>query len=154
MIGAYNVNDDPSNRSTDIYYKGSNTLHTIRQIINDDEKFRKILRGLNKTFYHKTVTTKQIEDYISTQAGINFSKVFDQYLRTINIPILEYKIVKGNLNYRWANCIKGFNMPVKVLLSKDQYKFIYPSENFKQVKIPSTELKVDENFYIQTKKIS
>jgi aminopeptidase N len=154
VIGSYNTNDDPSNRSTDMYYKGSNMLHTIRQIINDDEKFRKILRGLNKIFYHKTVTTKQIEDYISTQAGINFSKVFDQYLRTIYIPVLEYKIAKGSLQYRWTNCVKGFNMPVKILTSKDQYTFIYPTENFKLLKIPAGELKVDENFYIQIKKVT
>ena len=31
----------------------------------NDEKFRNILRGLNKTFYHQTVTTKQIEDISS-----------------------------------------------------------------------------------------
>lgn len=47
-----------------MYYKGENMIHTIRQVINDDEKFRQILRGLNKTFYHQTVTTKQVEDYI------------------------------------------------------------------------------------------
>jgi aminopeptidase N len=153
IVGAYNVNDDPSNRSTDMYYKGSNMLHTIRQIINDDEKFRAILRGLNKTFYHKTVTTKQVEDYISRQAGLDLSKVFDQYLRTVNIPVLEYKIRKGNLYYRWTNCVKGFNMPVKILVRKGQYAFIYPSENFTQIKFAMNELTVDNNFYVQTKKV-
>jgi aminopeptidase N len=151
IIGAYNVNDDPSNRSTDMYYKGSNMLHTIRQIINDDEKFREILRGLNSTFYHRTVTTKQVEDYISNQSGINFSKVFDQYLRTTMIPALEYKIKNGLLSYRWTNCIKGFNMPVKIMTSKEHYNFIYPTENFKQLKTSVSELKVDDNFYVQTK---
>ena len=68
-----------------MYYKGGNMLHTIRQIINDDEKFRMILRGLNKTFYHKTVTGKQVEDYISKNAGIDLSKIFDEYLRTTKI---------------------------------------------------------------------
>ena len=150
IIGAYNVNDDPSNRSADMYYKGSNMLHTIRQIINNDEKFRQILRGLNKTFYHKMVTTKEVENYISKQSVIDFSKVFDQYLRTINIPVLEYRIANGNLQYRWANCVKGFNMPVKILTSKEHYNFIYPTENFKRMKLQG-ELKVDENFYIQPK---
>jgi aminopeptidase N len=154
IIGSYNVNDDPSNRGTDMYYKGSNMLHTIRQIINDDEKFRNILRGLNKTFYHKTVTTKQIENYISNQSATNFSKVFDQYLRTTDVPVLEYKITKGNLSYRWTNCVKGFNMPVKVMLLRDRYSFIYPNDKFKVIKISLKELKVDENFYIKTKNIT
>ncbi|MEO6220669.1 MAG: M1 family metallopeptidase [Ginsengibacter sp.] len=154
IIGSYNVNDEPASRSADMYYKGSNMIHTIRQIINDNEKFRKTLRGLNKTFYHKTVTTKQVESYISTQAGIDFSKVFDQYLRTTDIPVLEYKIDKGNLYYRWTNCIEGFNMPLKAMLSKDRYDFIYPSGEFKQVKTLLPELKVDENFYIKTKNVT
>ncbi len=46
-----------------------NLLHTIRQIINNDSIFRNILRGLNKTYYHKTVTSKEVEAYISRQAN-------------------------------------------------------------------------------------
>jgi aminopeptidase N len=153
VIGAYNVSDDPSNRSTDLYYKASNMLHTIRQIIDNDEKFRAILRGLNKTFYHKTVSTKQVEDYISKQSGIDFSKVFNQYLRTIDIPVLEYKISKGYLFYRWVNCISGFNMPVKIMTSNGEYNFIYPSEKFKQLKTTLNQLKVDGNFYVITKNV-
>ena len=61
MIGPYGVN----RRGSDIYTKGANVLHTLRQIANDDEKWRMILRGLNKKFYHQTVESKQIEDYIS-----------------------------------------------------------------------------------------
>ncbi len=141
-----------SNRSTDMYYKGSNMIHTIRQIMNDDNKFRNILRGLNQTFYHQTVTSKQIEEYISKQAGLDFTKVFDQYLRTINIPVLGYKINKGQLYYRWTNCIKGFNMPVKIMVSKNKYGFIYPTENFTQIKFMLNQLNIDDNFYITTQK--
>lgn len=91
VVGPYNVNQEGSG---DMYYKGGNLLHMIRQCINDDAAFRNILRGLNSTFYHKTVTGKEVEDYISKQSGIDFSKVFDQYLRTTQIPVLEYE-VKG-----------------------------------------------------------
>ncbi len=151
IIGPYGVNKEGS---SDMYYKGGNMLHTIRQIINNDEKFRMILRGLNKTFYHKTVTSKQVEDYINKNSGIDFSKVFDQYLRTIMIPTLEYKIQKRNLFYRWTNCVKGFNMPVKIMLLKNQYSFIYPTAIFKQIKINDKDLKADDNFYIKTNKVN
>ena len=150
IIGPYGVNKVGSG---DMYFKGANVLHTIRQIINDDEKFRMILRGLNKTFYHQTVTSKQVEEYMSKNSGIDLSKIFDQYLRTTMIPTLEYKIENGKLFYRWANCIKGFNMPVKIMLSKDQYSFIYPTEIFKQIKTNDRDIKVDDNFYIKTEKL-
>lgn len=146
IIGPYGVNKEGS---TDMYYKAGNMLHTIRQVINNDEKFRNILRGLNSTFYHATVTGKQVEDYISRQAGINFSKVFDQYLRTIKIPVLEYKIYKGRLSYKWTNCVPGFDLPLRVMVTKDHFKFIYPTENMKQTVFSLKELKVDENFYIK-----
>jgi aminopeptidase N len=151
VISSYGVNSDGP---IDIYYKAGNMIHTIRQVINDDEKFRNILRGLNKTFYHQTVTTKQIEDFISKRSGINFSKVFDQYLRTIQIPTLEYKIDKGMLSYRWTNCVPGFNMPVKILNEKSSLVFIHPNEKIQQLKTRLTRLKVDENFYINTNQIN
>jgi aminopeptidase N len=98
--------------SVDMYDKGGNMLHIIRKVINDNEKFRQILRGLNKTFWHQTVTTRQIEDYIIQQSAINFQKTFDQYLRTTQIPQLElyFSKDKQTVFYRWTNCIKGFDL--------------------------------------------
>ncbi len=150
VIGPYGVNKEGS---TDMYYKGGNMLHTIRQIINNDEKFRMMLRGLNKTFYHQTVTTKQVELYMIKESGIDLSKIFDQYLRTIMIPTLEYKIQKGIFFYRWANCVNGFNMPLKVMLKNNVYSCIYPTQIFKELKTSLNEIKADENFYINTVKI-
>src|SRR5665213_1454136 len=144
IIAHYGVNEEGSG---DMYYKGGNMIHTIRQIINNDEKFRNILRGLNSTFYHQTVTSKQIEDYISNQAGINFSKVFDQYLRTTKVPNLEYKTIKGSLYYRWGNCIPGFNMQVEIYNNKGELIFIHPTEKFQRAPSGVQEIKVDENFY-------
>ncbi|MEO6687210.1 MAG: M1 family metallopeptidase, partial [Dyadobacter sp.] len=111
IIGPYGVNESGSR---DMYYKGGNILHTLRQVVNDDEKWRQILRGLNKTFYHQTVETAQIENYISKQAGRNLSKVFDQYLRDTKIPVLEYTIKDNSVQYRWSNVVSGFDMPVKI----------------------------------------
>jgi len=151
IIGPYNVNQEGSG---DMYYKGGNMIHTIRQVINDDEKFRQILRGLNKTFYHQTVTTKQVEDYISKQSKHNFSKVFDQYLRTIDIPVLEYKVEGHKLSYRYTNCVKGFDLPLKVKFKTEQW--IKPTENWKTLNLypeGDNSFTVDPNFYIKTKKV-
>ena len=113
VIGPYGVNHEGSG---DMYYKGGNLLHTIRHSLNDDEKFRQILRGLNQTFYHQTVTSKQIEDYISAQAGFDYSKVFDQYLRKTQIPEFEFYFGKDDkkVYYRWINCEDGFNLPLSL----------------------------------------
>lgn len=113
IIGDYGVNQRGSG---DMYYKGGNLLNMLRQIVQDDGKWRIILRGLNKEFYHQTVTTQQVESYISTQSGLNLGKVFDQYLRDVRIPIFEYYFQGEEFQYRWTNAVKDFDMPVDVLL--------------------------------------
>lgn len=149
IIGKYDVNKEGSG---DMYPKGGNMLHTIRQIVNDDAQWRSILRGLNKTFYHQTVTTKQIEDYVSQQAKRDLSKVFDQYLRDIRIPVLEYKLSKKHIEYRWTNCIAGFDMPVKIILDGKKELIIFPKTEVQKLNEKRVgALVVDKNFYVTSK---
>ena len=151
IIGKYDVNNQGSG---DMYPKGGNMLHTIRQIVNDDAQWRSILRGLNQTFYHKTVTTKEIENYVSEHAKYDLSKVFDQYLRDIRIPVLEYKLSKKHIEYRWTNCVAGFDMPVKVVLDSKKELTIYPKTEWQKLKEKRGEaLRVDKNFYVTSKEI-
>jgi aminopeptidase N len=148
IIGKYNLNQKGS--GGDMYYKGGNMIHTIRHIINDDEKFRQILRGINSQFYHQTVTTQQIESYISAQAGVDLTKVFDQYLREIKIPLLLIKYANNQINYKYENVISGFNMPLKVVIDGKE-SFIKPNQNWQKTK--GKALIVDRNFYVETKTI-
>ena len=135
-------------------------IHTIRHVINDDEKFRSILRGLNSTFYHKTVTTKDVEDYMSNQSGKDLSKIFDQYLRTTKIPVLEYKFTGDNMYYRWSNCVTGFNMPVKLAGTNGDpiaIGWLKATEDWNTVAVTADilkdGLKIDRNFYMTVKKV-
>ncbi|MET3732018.1 M1 family metallopeptidase [Moheibacter stercoris] len=150
MIGHYGVNQEGSG---DIYYKGANMIHTFRQLLEDDELFRQILREMNSTFYHKTVTTKEIEDFMSVKSKIDLTEFFHQYLRTTQIPILEYSITGNELMYRWTNVVDGFDMPLKIAKTN---KWIYPTQQWKTEKLDSEtgkNFKIDRNFYIQTKNI-
>jgi aminopeptidase N len=153
IIGDYGVNKEGSD---DMYPKGATLIHTIRQVINDDGKFISILRGLNKTFYHKTIDSKDVEEYISRQSGKNLSKIFDQYLRTAQIPVLEYRIKGYSCSYRWTNCVTGFNMPVKVLSAGKEYWF-FPTEKWQTQKMANVfnekSFSIDTNFYIDTRKV-
>jgi aminopeptidase N len=151
IIGYYDVNNEGS---SDMYYKGANMLHTLRQLIEDDEKWRQILRGLNRTFYHQTVTTQQIENYLSTETGINLTEFFNQYLRTIEIPTLEYKIENKELKYHWTHIVDKFDMPVQVTIN-DKEQWIFPTAEWKTIPLESnkTTLKVDRDFYVNSSKI-
>jgi aminopeptidase N len=151
IISSYNVNKEGSG---DMYPKGANMIHIIRQLINNDEKFRSVLRGLNRDFYHQTVTTAQIESYISKKSGLKLDKIFDQYLRTIQIPVLNYHIKGNKLVYRWENVVEGFDMPVKVTLKPGVFSLIFPSRKWKEIAVngvTGATFKADPNFYISIK---
>lgn len=153
IIGIYDVNHEGS---SDMYYKGANMLHTLRQIVNDDEKWRTILRGLGSTFYHQTVTTQQIEDYLSDAVGTDLSAFFNQYLRDIRIPTLEYFFKDNALGYRWTNCVPGFNMPVKIVVNGVE-KWLKPQTDWNNEVTAKTEnpkLEVDKNFYVAAFNVS
>ena len=148
IIGPYGVNQEGSG---DMYNKGASLLHTVRQVIDNDSLFRSILRGLNKDYYHKTVDSKEVEAYFSKKAGKDLSKIFDQYLRTIEIPVLDIRGQKDSINYVWKNCSKGFDMPVK--LTNGQW--ISPTTTDQHIRLTSGNFEgigVDNNFYVKLQK--
>ncbi len=147
IIGTYGTNREGSG---DMYAKGGNMLHTIRHIINNDEKWLSILRGLNKDFWHQTVTTGQIESYISKQSGIDLSKIFDQYLRTTNVPFLRYWTEGTNLLFQYERVVDGFAMPLRVEVNGKEM-VITPNQKTQTLTLPE-EIKtfsVNPNFYVE-----
>lgn len=152
IIGIYNVNNSGSG---DMYYKGGNMLHTIRQVVNNDERWRQLLRGLNKTFYHQTVTSAQIETYMSQQTGRDLSKIFDQYLRDTRIPTLEYRLKNNAVEYRWANCVAGFDMPVRICLDEaTTYQNLQPTTTWRSFPAKkATAINVDASYYVTVKEV-
>ena len=152
IIGSYGVNNKGSD---DMYFKGANMLHTIRTCIGNDATWRLLLRGLNRSFYHQTVNSKDIEDYINDFTKMDFSAVFDQYLRTTNIPVLEYKIKRKCLKYRWTNCIEEFDMPVIVQINNKRIE-LSPTKTWNEVVVKKSikKFSIDTNYYIESKNLS
>jgi aminopeptidase N len=149
IIGPYGVNKEGSG---DMYDKGSNLLNMLRTALNDDAKWRNILRGLGRTFYHQTVTGQQIIDYVNKEAGRDFSPVFAQYLQHAELPVLEMRIEKGQLVGRWVASVPGFNLPVRVRLKGGDYRFVTPTAKWAVLDLPGAtreNVEVDTfNYYI------
>jgi len=146
IIGHYGVN---ARGSGDMYYKGSNMLHTLRQVTNDDDQWRAMLRGLNKRYYHQTVTTQEIEAYMSDFLGLDLTTFFDQYLRSTQIPILEYGYRNGRLGFRWVNAVPGFSMPIDLNIDGVTRR-IEPIRIWKNIPLDEkpTSIVVDPDYYI------
>jgi aminopeptidase N len=152
IVPAFGVN---AQGSGDMYPKGGNMLHTIRQVIADDRKWRNILRGANQTFWHKTITGQELRDYMSREAGMDLSKIFAQYQTTTRIPMLEYRVEGGQIAYRWTNVVEGFDMPVDVALpaSPTTFRRIRPTTTWASMPgaLAATEkLVVKRDFYVES----
>ena len=169
IIGKYGVNQ----RGSDLYSKGANILHTLRQITANDEKWRSILRGLNKEFYHQTVTTKQIENYILNRIGVKIgndgvvNRFFDQYLRDSRIPVFEYTIDCSDINnnckmgYEWGNVVENFKMPIEVIID-GKNTFLFADDKMKWLEIDyknhiykntmKSPVKINDNYYVFSRK--
>jgi len=140
--------------SGDMYYKGSNLLHTLRQLIKDDEKWRKILRKINVEFYHETVTTKQIEDFLSKETGIDLKAFFNQYLRSTMVPTLEYTVKKKTLKYRWTTIVDGFDMPIQIKINNKE-QWLFPKSEWQEITLDSKidDFEIDVDFYVESKQL-
>ncbi len=151
IVGPYGVNVEGS---ADMYYKGGNMLHTIRQVIANDTTWRAILRGLNAEFRHRIVTGRQVQEYISAKAGVDLGKVFAQYLTTTKLPALEYHLEGTALTYRWADVVPGFAMPVDVVVGPEREMRLTPTEQWQTTTLALERpdaFRVDEDFFIDTR---
>ncbi|MFK7742773.1 MAG: M1 family metallopeptidase, partial [Planctomycetota bacterium] len=147
IIGIYNRN---SSGSGDMYYKGGNMLHTMRHILGDDAKWRRVLRGLNEEFWHQTIGTKEFEAYISRECGFDFDRVFEQYLRTTKIPELNYRIDGSQLKLSWANTVEGFALPVIVHVNGTPKRVVVGTDGAKVECDEAVEsVDLDRNFYMK-----
>jgi aminopeptidase N len=152
IIGQYGLNNKGSG---DMYYKGAAMIHTIRQIMDDDVRFREMLRALNKTYFKKTTSSEQVEAFISSFVGSDLSALFEQYLRTTKVPVLEYRWTNQGLEARWNNTVPQFDLPVKVSTEADWVRIRPGAEwtSFPELGTEKLELKADPNVYIEVKAV-
>ena len=149
IIGPYHVNQRGSG---DMYYKGGNMLHTLRTWIGDDALWRETLRGIQQKFYHQTVNTQQIEDYMEKKTGLSLNAFFNQYLRDVRIPVLEYEIKGKKVKYRYGEVVDGFKMPLQVMVNGKR-ETLNPTKDWQTYQDDKAirTFVVDENYYVLQK---
>jgi aminopeptidase N len=127
IIGPYGVNKEGSG---DMYEKGALLLNTLRHVVNDDDKWWKILLNYSEEFHLKITDTESVVAFFNKETGMNLTPIFNQYLRHAKIPILEFSFdKKGLLKYRWAVDEKDFKMPAELIINSKAIR-IYPTNEW------------------------
>lgn len=143
LIGYYGVNAEGS---SDMYNKGANLIHTVRELIGNDSMFREILRGMNKELSGEPTTSAAVEQYWIKRTELDLKPIFDQYLRTTQIPKLEIRNITGKTECRWTNCLPTFRMPLRTSTTQT---WVWVGAEWTVLAQPIKRNEVPANLYIQ-----
>ena len=152
IVAPHGVNASPPG---DQYYKGGNILHTIRQLVEDDERWRQTLRRVQSELRHQIVPGTRVEEVLSRGTGIDLGTFFDQYLRTTMVPTLEWELSDGLLSYRWTEVVEGFDMPVRVFMGPEA-EWLFPKPQWQVAETTMTsgdDFHVDDNFFVESRRV-
>ncbi|MBX9780222.1 MAG: M1 family metallopeptidase [Chitinophagaceae bacterium] len=153
IIGTYNVQ---SQGSQDMYFKSSAMIHSIRNAMNDDKKFKEMLRGLNSSFYHGITTTSGIQKQMEKYTGFSLKSIFEQYLFTTQVPSLEYYFSADGKKffYRYTNCVDGFNLKLNIPSTLKPLALNPTVDKWQSIPVTATDinqsmvLELERNYYI------
>lgn len=145
VIGPYGVNEEGSG---DMYYKGANVVHMARRIMGD-EAFKAMLLGLQRHYRHRIVTSAEVEAYMDSCTSEDLRPLFDQYLRTTQVPVLEWGVKDKQLIARWTNCVPDFRMRTGLQLNGRLVAALIGTEwtTLSAGRVKKARLAIDRNWY-------
>ena len=156
VLGHYDLN---SSGSSDMYYKGSLMLHTLRTLVDNDSIWFEIIYDIANTFKFQTIDGNEIINYIEQKIGKELTPFFDQYLTQNKLPVFQYSLQKNGrsttLVFNW-DAVENFNMPLLINTGVKDF-WIYPSKETKEVDLglfDINEFRVRTDLmYIEVKKL-
>jgi aminopeptidase N len=142
--------------SQDMYFKGALFLHTLRSVVNDDEKWWRLVRDIYDQFKYKNILTEDLVRFVNTRLGSDYTPLFDQYLRRADPPVLElaFDEKEGTVWYRWNADERGFDMPIRVG-RRGEWQTIQPTVNWASMKTDLAKADFDvatDLYYVEVRK--
>ena len=157
ILGVHGTNTKGS--GTDMYYKGSWMLHSIRNTINNDSLWYTIVRDIAQEFAFQNIDGDELINFMSQKSVLNLKPIFEQFLGFANLPMLSYKLEKRNgkliLRYKWIADVDDFNMPVEVRIGTNTKFRIFPTSKYKTLdlgKATKNEVSFTKNLFLYEKK--
>ncbi|HUE87839.1 MAG TPA: M1 family metallopeptidase [Vicinamibacterales bacterium] len=141
----------------DQYFKGALFLHTLRSVVNDDDKWWAALRDVYQQFKYQNIMTEDLVAFMNARLGMDLTPIFDQYLRRAALPTLElaFDAAGKSLAYRWRADERDFAMPIRVGVP-GQWQVIHPTTDWKVMSssVPQEKFQVATDLYYVNVKYS
>lgn len=136
IIGPRDVRFHGWASDSDMYYKGSWMLQTIRKAVQNDSLWWAVIHGFATNYRHSIVSTDEAIAYFNKALGRDFTAVFHQYLYHPKVPVLEHRTTgKGKkvvLEYRWVADEPGFDLPVEVDIDGEKH-WLQPTTTWQSI---------------------
>ena len=128
----------------DMYFKGALFLNTLRTIVDDDERWWRLLRDIFQHFKYQNILTEDLVRFVNAELGQDLTPIFDQYLRRTDLPTLElaFNDAEGTMAYRWKADERAFAMPVRIG-SGGAWQIIRPTTGWQTMKTALTKSDVE-----------
>ncbi len=140
IYGVYGLNHEGN--GTDMYYKGAWMIHSFRNALNDDSLFRSILKGIAQEFAYRNIDGEDVINYVNQRTSHNYTPFFNQYLKHKDVPVLEYRLSKKELEMRWKVDVPWFSMPMVMQTPKlGQKRFLVTNKDWVSVPISKKDFK-------------
>ncbi len=111
---------------SDMYYKGSWMLHSLRCIVNDDVLWFDCLRSIRSQFGMKPVSSITLQKHMSAFLKRDLSPFFQQFLNSTQWPELEFRRVlkdgEGTIAFRWKTEVKDFQYPAPIFINGNPHR--------------------------------
>jgi aminopeptidase N len=119
----------------DMYFKGALFLNTLRNVVNDDQKWWKVLHDFFQHFKYQNILTEDVVAFFNAHLGQDLTPLFNQYLRRADLPVLElaFNADAGTVAYRWKADERDFAMPIRVG-TPSAWEIIQPTTDWKLMK--------------------
>jgi len=114
---------------SDIYFKGSNVLHTLRTSIHNDSLFRRIIKRFGTEYRAKIINSEAFIQLVNEETGEDYRPFFNHYLHEPQLPQFVYSIREEKnaqdkvyvLYYQWMDVAPDFWANVSIQV-KDKEK--------------------------------
>ncbi|MBM3807044.1 MAG: M1 family metallopeptidase [Acidimicrobiia bacterium] len=118
----------------DMYFKGALFLDTLRNAVNDDARWWKLMRDTYDRFKYQNIMTEDLAGFFSAELKRDMTPIFDQYLRRADLPVLELTFDEAarRVSYRWRADERGFALPIKVG-DPAKWRVIQPAADWKSM---------------------
>jgi aminopeptidase N len=115
----------------DQYFKGALFLHTLRNVVNDDQKWWTALRDVYQAFKYRNIMTEDLVRFMNARLGMTLTPLFDQYLRRAELPTLElaFSADGKTVAHRWRADERDFAMPIRVG-ARERWQTIVPTTDW------------------------